>query len=723
LITAEDICKSLQAKHVKPSEEELRHLPFKNAFIYPRVSSPAQVKESHESMHEIAELLKLAKEDGYQSSVTPEDVEEQVYNTQKGNAYKEVLSEGEITIDFRDLGLSGQKSCDDRLALKHLQDSISEGETGAVYCSEAPRLTRDQKKITPYTLLDLMKEHSCRVRTPEYIKNPRIPRDWDDLADDLMQGIEELKVMSGRLTRKRRQKANRGEYVGGPVPPGFIVEIKEKEPSGRNIYGKYRPYPPHAEICEKMLQALVKCNFSKMKAYAALDVRIFPPFPPALQYMERLSGLRKAERVDNVGYRITPSMITSLAKTPELIGIWTWGDIVKPANHEPAVSVELWLEAHEGINNRGKPRGRSIHHEPLEWSNLLWFDNDGLLEKVSYHSVKGGYRIQREYSQGLGPSVFNISARYLDIPLTNTVLRQIEFSPFAEEVLMQLETSASHSNLKLEELNKEIARLGHRLENLEGKLGWEDGKHDEVLLKQIEKTQSDIDNLQSQPIPKQITIEISYKVVRDFLIGLPKKWYDYSRTLRNRLLKRLIDRVVLYQKGQTINATLYWKTGQSQTIEILRPRAKGYHESRWERVELDILKREWLTGSRDKIVGELPGRSWKAISHQAANLGLRRTPAFSNHTSQRLWEVDEDEKVRQLYETGVPITDISSRVSRSETSVRQRISTKGWKRAQPDERMAVTEFSNTNQSPKVSKRISCGIVLGGQVTSSKGSKQ
>lgn len=223
--------------------------------------------------------------------------------------------------------------------------------------------------------------------------------------------------------------------------------------------------------------------------------------------------------------------------------------------------------------------------------------------------MKEGYRIQREYSQGLGASVFNITARYLDIPLTNIVLRQLEFTPFAEEVLMQLEANASHSNLKLEERNKEIARLGRRLENLEGKLGWEDGKHDEVLLKQIEKTQSDIDNLQSQPIPKQKTPEISYKVVRDFLMGLPEKWDQNPRSLRNRLLKRLIDRVVLYQKGQTINATLYWKTGQTQTIEILRPRAKGYHESRWEKEELDILKKLWQNGSREAILAKLPDRT------------------------------------------------------------------------------------------------------------------
>ena len=124
--TVADIVQTLHAKKIKPSEEELRHLPFKDAFIYPRLSSPAQVRESRESIHEIAELVRLAKQDGYQSNLTPTIVEERLLNIQKGNADKEVCTDGQITIDFRDLGISGRLSSNERPGLKHLQDSLSE---------------------------------------------------------------------------------------------------------------------------------------------------------------------------------------------------------------------------------------------------------------------------------------------------------------------------------------------------------------------------------------------------------------------------------------------------------------------------------------------------------------------------------------------------------------------------------------------------------------------
>lgn len=90
MLTVNDIIQAQRAKNMRPSDGELRLLPYKNAFIYPRLSSPAQVRESHESMHEIVELLKLAIKDGHQSEIEPVTVEDillRIENdiTQKGS--------------------------------------------------------------------------------------------------------------------------------------------------------------------------------------------------------------------------------------------------------------------------------------------------------------------------------------------------------------------------------------------------------------------------------------------------------------------------------------------------------------------------------------------------------------------------------------------------------------------------------------------------------------
>lgn len=716
--TVADIVQALHVKKIGPSEEELRGLPYKNAFIYPRLSSPAQVKESHESMREIVELLKLAKRDGYHSEIEPAHVEDIVQKIQKDINSKDILKDGQITIDFRDLGISGRRSSSDRSGLKYLITSIDEDRTGGIYVSEACRLTRDQRRITPYTLLELFKQHNCRVRTPEYVLNPCVQHDWDKLADELESGIEELNVMSRRLNRKRRQKAERGEYVGGPVPPGFVVEIKETEPSGRCIYGKYRRYHPHAKIVERILREYGKQGFSEMKTHQALGELFYPSFPPELQYMERLSALRMTTKIEGVGYRISPSMISSLAMNPTLVGVWRYGDI-EPIqdNHEKAVPVDLWLEAFQGCSQHIKPRGRGIRHEPLEWNGLLWCGNHDLAKRISGHSSKESYRCQSDYVQGRGPSCLDITTHYLDIPFTRAVLQKLSFTPFAEEVLMQMEADYAHSSLEMEERKKDIARIERRLTNLEEQLGWEGGKHDRILLKQIENTQSDLDNLRSKPVPTQSVPKLSYKMVKDFLVGLPEKWDKYPRTLRNRLLRRIIDRAVISHKGELIRATIYWKTGQTQAVEIHRVRTRGNRGSSWVKEELEHLKILWPNTAQEIILSLLPRRTWKAIAHQAHKLGLRRSPELSNHTPRRRWDPNEEDKARQLFEAGTPITDIVSNVNRSYTAILQRSWGKGWQRPHSNKRIVVAALPSTIQNPEVSKSITSGTPFGGQVIS------
>jgi hypothetical protein len=264
------------------------------------------------------------------------------------------------------------------------------------------------------------------VRTPDCVRNPRIQRDWDDLKDDLEEGIDELGIMVRHLNRKRRNKAKKGEYVGGHVPAGFIVEIKETEASGHIIYGRYKRYPPHAEIAERGLRALVQHRFSEMATHHALGGLMYPLFPPELKYMERLSALRIATKIEGVGYFISPSMVGSLANIPELIGIWTYGDLNPiPENHEKAVPVDLWLEAHQGSKKAIKTRGRGAEHEPLEWNGILGYYNHDEPHRISGHTAKGSYRCQSDYVQRGCPGCLDIAAHLIDEPLTKAVLQQL----------------------------------------------------------------------------------------------------------------------------------------------------------------------------------------------------------------------------------------------------------------------------------------------------------
>ncbi len=90
-------------------------------------------------------------------------------------------------------------------------------------------------------------------RTPEGIWNPAIEKDWETLAEEFEDVIGELKLFRKRMHRRKAQKAARGEYVGGPVPAGFILPIVGQKANGKFEFGKYKP------IC-RTLRWLPKCS-------------------------------------------------------------------------------------------------------------------------------------------------------------------------------------------------------------------------------------------------------------------------------------------------------------------------------------------------------------------------------------------------------------------------------------------------------------------------------
>jgi hypothetical protein len=70
-----EIIRTARLAKAVPGEDELRALPYKKAFVYGRVSSQGQIRESRESIMEIAKLVELAIKDGYKTALIASDVE------------------------------------------------------------------------------------------------------------------------------------------------------------------------------------------------------------------------------------------------------------------------------------------------------------------------------------------------------------------------------------------------------------------------------------------------------------------------------------------------------------------------------------------------------------------------------------------------------------------------------------------------------------------------
>jgi len=678
MLTIGEIIEIEKAKVARrqPSEEDLRRIPLdRPARVFGRLSDPKQIQESLQSMAELADLVRVAREDGFRTELSQEEVERRLAALQRKEPDTvRYWVDGQLIVDLRDLGISGRLGPDKRPALADLMADLSRGEaqdvTGTIYLSSEglSRLSRDQDRIVSAQLLKLLKEANCRVRTPYTVLNPRIDTDWRVLREKFEDAAKESRhLQEDHFGPKIRSKAQKGEHVGLPVPPGFIIEIKGYKSNGAYIFGKWKPYPPHAEIDIKILEEYVRQQGSKYKAAQALRGLVFPLFPPELKWMEKRSSLRNCLKNDH-GYIITPEVIDGLAGQLALVGIWKWADIFIVNNHEPVVPMDLFLEAYALRHHRGgKPRGRAAYYEPLDWDGLLWCLNHEAPRHISGHSSDGKWVCDRDYHNGVGPICLKINHQIISQPLTTEFLKCLDLRSYAREVFDELQTRSMTVEAEEAMRKHQEAQLRNRLANLETYLGSADPELEESYRRQIKQVKGELRALQQKPLPTRVTIA-DINRVQHFLENLEDEWQKLSSSLRNRLLKLLVDRVeIVHQRGH-IQAIIIWKIGFKQKVDIEWEAGSSAQERRWTTEQDDLLRTLWPTVTRDTLLAAFPDRTLRGIISRARNLGLRRkVRLFPSHWEP--WTTGDDARLRELYVRGTPVEDIAADLRRSISAV------------------------------------------------------
>jgi len=675
MITVEEIIQKRKRVKIEPTDEELRHLPDRKAFIYGRVSKPGQIVKSTESMREIAELVEYAKEDGFRTELTSEQVWSWLERIRAGLEAPGVIENGEVVVDCQDLGISGTLRESKRPGLAHLGKRLEAGEIGAIYVTEgASRLSRDEKKIMPYTLLDLLTETNCKLRTPDQILSARIEHDWETIEDEFIEASEEQKVSRKRLQRRKMNKARRGEHVGSAVPPGFYLPIIGHRTDGSYIFGKYKLYDPHVKVNIIALKEYVYWRGSITAAHSLREKHIvYPFFPEEFSYMNTRTSLRRSPRIkEEGGWAVTPDVIDGLIENPKQIGAWVCGDTEIRENH-PAVFagelLHLWLQANE-IKAGRKPRGEGAKVEPMPFAGLLFCANHEEQWPISPHNTEGSLRCTKDYRIG-APICLDVVAHIVIEPLTEVFLKRFNATDYIDAVLCQAEEKAKGDGLEDRELRQRERRLEQRIDNLRSSLGYEDKRKDEILLEEIASTEKQLTLIRQELMrrPKKVLPHIDVAKVREFLWRLWQNWERFPNRLKNELLHLFIERVELQHERKLITATVMWRSGEQQTILIERPQARFTREKRWQPHEDDLLKMLWPSSSKQAILAAFPDRSWRAIAERALRLGVHRKRDPYRQGAAKHWTEDEKAKLTQLYEAGVPILDIATELGRRQSAI------------------------------------------------------
>lgn len=709
MITIDEIIRGRQQTKGQPSNDELRRLPDRKAFINGRVSSPNQIIQSGESIREIAYLVDLARQDGFKTNLSSAQVEKWLEKIQAGTELPGVIEDGEVIVDCQDLGRSGTLGEDERLGLAHLKKCLEAGEIGAIYVTEGvSRLSRDPDRIIPRTLLKLMKQSNCKLRTPEEVLNPCIERDWQQVDEDFEQAAKELKVFRKRLQDRKLRKAGRGENVGALVPPGFYLPIIGQRSDGSYIFGKLALYQPHTEVNIIVIKELVHWR-SKLLAARALRAKhvVYPLFPPELAYMNTRSSIKRSPRIEaENGWAITPEVIRGLATNPKQIGVWISGDKVIKDNHPAPFSgelLDLWMQAYE-IVHMSEPEHRVSGNEPMPFAGLFYCTNHGQPSPISSQNTEDRFRCTKGYRIG-APICLDVASHILIEPLTKVFLERFNPFPYVEAMLRQAEEEMKAGSLEGKKLEQDRRQLKQRIANLKRSLGYEDKRKDEILLEEITKAERDLAALEQRTWEsrKRNPTAIDIGRIRDFLWRLWQNWDGYPNRLKNEILYLFIARIELHHERKLIEATIVWKSGERQVILIDRPRAGFATELRWRTEEDNLLKMLWPSSSQEAVLAAFHNRSWKAVSERAARLGVHRVREPYRLGAAKHWTEQEKSELKRLYEGGVPLPEISAQIGREQTAIVGKASVLKlkrprevkWKRLEPTWRQPIETLNRS----------------------------
>jgi len=255
-------------------------------------------------------------------------------------------------------------------------------------------------------------------------------------------------------------------------------------------------------------------------------------------------------------------------------------------------------------------------------------------------------------------------------------LRTLDLTPHAQAVVERLKDDVERHSLEEGQRKRRESELKARITRLKGYLGTDDPHREETYWQLIEEARAQLELLKEESPPSTAT-PVDLDRVLSFLEHLDREWPRYPSRMQNRLISLLIDRVELRHDLSSIEATIIWKVGLKQTVNIVRPRENLLRGRLWTEEEQNLLQILWPTATPETIKAAFPEKSWRAIGHKAIHMGIKRPWKKSHLKSGPPWTAEDDKKLRKLYGEESSIHEIARKLGRSEGALMARASKLG----------------------------------------------
>ncbi len=530
-----------------------------------------------------------------------------------------------------------------RRGFETLLDEVCKGQVGAVFVIEGARLARNGHEW--HKLLEFCAIVDTLIVDHDGIYDPKQPNDRLLLGFKGMMSEMEVSTFRQRSQEAVRQKARRGEYYVR-IAEGYVLRDStalEKDP-------------------DEQVQRALELVLEKFRALGSAR-QVFLWFrQEQIKLPRRASG--KADRVEFVP--ATPWLIARLVKDPVYAGVYAYGrtkqrmviengqkrvirerrarpedwEVLIPDHHEAYISWQEYLKNQETLANNRNQMGEAVQGAARRGKGLLAglirCGHCGKKMQVQYGGGRSGrnslavYYVCRASQQ---KEIQKQNCRLfggvtLEQAIVQAVLHAVE--PIRMEAMIQATERVvakrgerrRQLELELERSRYEAGRCQRQYHAVEPEnrlvARTLETRWNQALDKaeQLEHQLSELANCEEALSADEL------KKLRSLAVDLPCLW-NHPETpcdLKKRLLRAVIQEIVVYVDQKMIRALVHWRGGQHTELN-LRKRKSGEH--RWK-----------TSGDTSELIQQLARlMSDKQITAQLNRMGVK---SAKGHTWTRI---------------------------------------------------------------------------------------
>jgi DNA invertase Pin-like site-specific DNA recombinase len=549
-----------------------------------------------------------------------------------------------IMIDM-DGGVSGTTKIDERSGMRWLFSLITENKIGAVACQDIDRLFRDVTQIQVNVFIEACRAHNVRVITPTMMYDftheqlgtfhARQFRFQSEMAADYIST-----VVKGKLLRAKQSLVMNGQWAGGSIPVGYMIDVRKTLPDGsRNEhYKKYAVFEPYAMVVREYFR--LYRMFSGNQTKTLFHIQKHGPYYPDPATCPPPEGFKVCYSIKQNAFGWCPKAKQSLIETfvnPAYIGHWVVSDVViRWYNHPPMLDEETFYYAFNRHSSFNLDGGKNTLHKDLRFNErpsvevertedrplltgLVFSLLDGNDKQVGtrWSNDSGGryfYTLTR--NDGLGTPIWAKRAEYFDASVVDLLLSKLRLTFDYAVWEKEVDASIQEVEVDLRLKQAQLSKLETVMENLVTSLS---SLTTPQLIAAIEQKYKDA-QIEHDRLSKEMEVMTSriasiesFKAIKESYENAMTDWEGLSRDTQREVIHAFVEKVQANKIPGFghLNLTIHWRDGSSSRMEMLRASTS---KNVWLPQHVAKLVKMVESGKGQlEIAKEFPERQWSQI--------------------------------------------------------------------------------------------------------------